>query len=135
MSRKKESGADDAQKLLLNQVRHRILQYIDHHGNATVREMSEALKDIPQATLYRQVKLLNESGLINVCGQRQVRGTLEHTYSLSDRLLLSDASMMMSDEEFAEYMADIKSLTSRYAGNGPNAERRIRRVTLISSPA
>ncbi len=174
MSRKKESTAYETQRLLLNQVRHRILQYINHHGNVTVREMGDALRDIPQATLYRQVKLLSENGLIRVCGERQVRGTLEHTYTLDGRLTddiasangdtsvqftllsiaqdfadyysgkdadpgrdmldVSSTPMLLSDEEFAEYMAGVKDLTSRYMGNRPSSERRARRVTLISSP-
>lgn len=178
MGRKKAISAADAQKLMLNQVRHRILQYIHHHGNVTVREIGSALSDIPQATLYRQIKLLLDGGLIRVCGQRQVRGTLEHTYGLaseleevvgSDESKLSDVGaqfallgiaqdfadyyadedadavrdlysiqsvpMMMSDEEFAGYIRQIEKLTRSYIHNEPTSERRIRRVTLISSPA
>ena len=177
MSRKKAISASDAQKLMLNQVRHRILQYIHHHGNMTVREIGNALSDIPQATLYRQIKLLYDGGLIRVCGQRQVRGTLEHTYGLAaeldstsgDEAKLSDVGaqftllgiaqdfadyytdedadadrdlysiqsipMMMSDEEFAGYIEQIEKLTKRYVHNAPGSDRRVRRVTLISSPA
>ncbi len=168
-------AAMESQKLLLNQVRHRILQYMGHHGSVTVREIGAALPDIPQATMYRQVKLLNESGLIRVCGERQIRGTLEHTYRLADELTGTDAGritdtevqfkllglaqdfadyytdegadpardmlsitsvpLMMSDEEFSRYMQDVEKLTRKYEHNIPSGERRIRRVTLISSPA
>ncbi len=175
MGRKIKRSAKESQRLLLNQVRHRILQYIHHHGNATVREIGAALSDIPQATMYRQVRLLNESGLIKVSGERQIRGTLEHTYVLADELtgagtdgmgdteaqfkllglaqdfadyytddkadpdrdMLSIRSvpMMMSDEEFIRYMQDIEKLTKRYEHNEPADDRKVRRVTLISSPA
>ena len=175
MGRKKAISAADAQKLMLNQVRHRILQYIHHHGNATVREIGAALSDIPQATMYRQVKLLCENGLIRVCGERQVRGTLEHTYKLGeeltgegasvmgdtgvqftllslaqdfkdyysaedadpdrDMLSITSVPMMMSDEEFAGYIEAIENLTKRYEHNTPGGDRRVRHVTLISSPA
>ncbi len=175
MGRKIKRNAKESQRLLLNQVRHRILQYIHHHGNATVREIGAALSDIPQATMYRQVRLLNESGLIKVSGERQIRGTLEHTYVLADELtgagtdgmgdteaqfkllglaqdfadyytdekadpdrdMLSIRSvpMMMSDEEFIRYMRDIEKLTKKYEHNEPADDRKVRRVTLISSPA
>jgi len=175
MGRKIKRSAKESQRLLLNQVRHRILQYIHHHGNATVREIGAALSDIPQATMYRQVRLLNESGLIKVSGERQIRGTLEHTYVLADELtgagtdgmgdteaqfkllglaqdfadyytdekadpdrdMLSIRSvpMMMSDEEFIRYMQDIEKLTKKYEHNEPADDRKVRRVTLISSPA
>ncbi len=92
MSKIRDMSASNSQKLLLNQVRHRILQYIYHQGNATVKDIRDALSDIPQATLYRQVKVLNENGFIDICGKRRVRGTLEHTYRLADGLLTSDTS-------------------------------------------
>ena len=175
MSKKVKRTAMESQKLLLNQVRHRILQYINHHGSVTVREIGAALPDIPQATMYRQVKLLSESGLIRVCGERQVRGTLEHTYALADELAgtgdgkitdteaqfkllglaqdfadyytddkadpakdmlsITSVPLMMTDEEFVRYMKDVEKLTKKYERNIPNEERRVRRVTLISSPA
>ncbi len=175
MSKKTKRTAMESQKLLLNQVRHRILQYINHHGSVTVREIGMALPDIPQATMYRQVKLLSESGLIRVCGERQVRGTLEHTYALADELAgtengkitdteaqfkllglaqdfadyytgdkadptrdmlsITSVPLMMTDDEFVRYMKDVEKLTKKYEHNTPSEERRIRRVTLISSPA
>lgn len=80
----------EEQKLLLNQVRHRILQFVLHKGNATAREIGAGLSDIPQASLYRQIKLLSDNDFIRECGQRQVRGTLEHTYEISERLMVSE---------------------------------------------
>lgn len=80
----------EEQKLLLNQVRHRILQYVLHHGEVTVKEIREELSDIPQASLYRQIKILAESGMIRVSEEKQIRGTLEHTYVLSPELVDSD---------------------------------------------
>lgn len=77
----------EEQKLLLNQVRHRILQYVLRKGSVTVKEIGENLRDIPQASLYRQVKTLSDNGFIVVCGQKQVRGTLENTYCLAPKLL------------------------------------------------
>ncbi len=172
---KRDIDAEQAQRLMLNQVRHRILQYIHRRGSVTVREIGAELSDIPQATMYRQIKLLYENGLIRVCGNRQVRGTLEHTYRLSDELTADDGRalgdmstqfallsiaqdfsdyyrgddadpdrdmmsvvsrpMLLNDEEFREYLKSIRELTDRYIHNEPDADRRVRKVTFISSPA
>ncbi|MBQ0028274.1 MAG: hypothetical protein KBS96_06695 [Lachnospiraceae bacterium] len=78
------------QKILFNQVRHRILQFILHEGNATSREIGNKLSDIPQASLYRQMKTLSDNGFIVVSGQKRIRGTLECTYSLAPELVRGD---------------------------------------------
>lgn len=101
------------QKILLNQVRHRILQSILRRGDATARDIATELPDIPQASLYRQIKTLNDSGFIEVSEQKRIRGTLECTYRLSDELITTDSSgkselkiqfMLMSIvQEFDDY--------------------------------
>lgn len=165
----------DEQKLLLNQVRHRILQCVLHHGRITAREIGAELKDIPQASLYRQIKTLFDSGLLKVCEERQVRGTLEHRYELAPELMITDDAeqtelniqftllslaqdfsdyyskpkrdpskdmvslittpLMVSDEEFEQYIRGINELTRKYMNNSPSGDRRPRKVTFVASPA
>ena len=79
----------EEQKLLLNQVRHRILQCVLRHGRITAKEIGAELTDIPRASLYRQISMLTESGLLHKCEERQVRGTLEHKYELAKELFIS----------------------------------------------
>jgi hypothetical protein len=45
--------------------------------------MAERMKDIPQATLYRQISRLVRGGLLVVVEERPVRGTLEKVYALN----------------------------------------------------
>ena len=102
------------QKILLNQVRHRILQYVLHEGNATPREIGASLSDIPQASLYRQVKTLCDTGFLVVAGQKRIRGTLENTYTVAPKLLTENGRselaiqfMLLSlAQEFDEYSED-----------------------------
>lgn len=106
----------DEQKLLLNQVRHRILQCVLRHGRITAREIQAELKDIPQASLYRQIKTLFDSGLLKVCEERQVRGTLEHRYELAPELIITDDTeqtelniqftLLSLAQDFSDYYAD-----------------------------
>lgn len=122
----------EEQKLLLNQVRHRILQYVLRKGSVTVKEIGDSLKDIPQASLYRQIKLLSDNGFLVVCGQKQVRGTLEHTYSLAPKLLEADGGkrtdlniqfiLLSIAQDFADY----------YSAPSENSVKDV--LNLISSP-
>lgn len=129
---------------------------------------------MPQASLYRQMKILSDSGMIRVQDEKQVRGTLEHTYALdpgllpgssaeddglrtqftllslaqdfsdyyandadpnADMLELSSNALFMTDDEFKEYLSEMKRITEKYLSAVPDSGRRRRRVTLISSPA
>lgn len=102
------------QKILLNQVRHRILQFVLREGNATPREIGAKLSDVPQASLYRQVKTLSDSGFLVVTGQKRIRGTLENTYSLAPELVSENGRnelgiqfMLLSlAQEFDDYSED-----------------------------
>lgn len=77
-------------KLILNPVRLRILQYILSKGEATAREVCEAIIDIPRATIYRHTKLLEENKLLVIVKENRVRGTVEKVYSVDRQKLTSD---------------------------------------------
>lgn len=89
------------QKILLNQVRHRILQFVAKNGRATSREIGQELCDIPQASLYRQIKTLNDSGFLQVIDERRVRGTLESTYQIAPALTGDDSGRSDLSIQFA----------------------------------
>lgn len=58
------------------------MQYLILHEKATPKEIGRELSDIPAASLYRHLKILLNSGCIEVLEEHQVRGTLEKTYGL-----------------------------------------------------
>lgn len=122
----------EEQKLLLNQVRHRILQYVLHKGNATAREIGANLSDIPQASLYRQIKLLCDNDFIKVCGERQVRGTLEHTYELAPRLICSEGEEQTDLNIQFTLLSLAQDFNDYYSLNECNPRRDM--ISLFSSP-
>lgn len=65
------------EKLLLNHARLRILQYAKLHGRVTAAQLAAALSDIPRATVYHHVKLLEEHGLLAAVEENRVRGVVE----------------------------------------------------------
>lgn len=71
------------EKLLLNPARLRILQFITLHERTTVSVMMETLTDIPRATIYHHIKLLEENKIINVVDEKRVRNTMEKVYAVN----------------------------------------------------
>lgn len=82
----------DYSKLLLNPARLRILQYANLRGRVTATELVEALGDIPRATVYHHVKLLEEHGLLVTAQENKVRGVIEKVLSPAARLSAPDVS-------------------------------------------
>ncbi|HWA83771.1 MAG TPA: helix-turn-helix domain-containing protein [Fimbriimonadaceae bacterium] len=61
----------------------------------TPRQIAEKMPDVAQATLYRQIKILHETGMLEVVGQRQAHGAVESTYAIRK------GSAHLTREEFA----------------------------------
>jgi len=70
-------------ELLLHPVRMKIVQALIGKW-LTVQQLGERLPEIPQATLYRHMRLLQDSGLLKVVRHRQVRGTVERVFALAE---------------------------------------------------
>ncbi|WP_302396290.1 helix-turn-helix domain-containing protein [Eggerthella sinensis] len=73
----------DTDKLLLNPARLRIMQYLRLHGRVRTSDLVAYLDDVPRATVYHHVKLLEEHGMIAVVEEHPVRGVVERVYALA----------------------------------------------------
>lgn len=82
----------DYSKLLLNPARLRILQYTKLRGRITAGELVAALGDIPRATVYHHVKLLEEHGLLVTVEENKVRGVVEKVLSPAARPAAPDGT-------------------------------------------
>jgi Helix-turn-helix domain len=67
--------------LLHHPVRWRITQALISR-ELTTAELAAELPEVPTTTLYRQVGILVKAGVLQVTGERQVRGAVERTYAL-----------------------------------------------------
>ncbi|WP_043896960.1 helix-turn-helix domain-containing protein [Clostridioides difficile] len=74
----------DIAKLILNPARLRILQYIRLYGSVRTSDIVKYLNDIPRATVYHHVKILEENYMIEVIKENRVRGTIEKVYALKE---------------------------------------------------
>lgn len=80
-------------EVVMNPVRQRIFQYFLLHEAGTVKEIKKALPDVPNASLYRHIKILAEHSILMVVGENRIRGTVESIYQLNkDALATEDES-------------------------------------------
>jgi DNA-binding transcriptional ArsR family regulator len=78
--------------LILHPVRFRILESLGGES-LTTQDIADRLPDVPKSTIYRQIKLLLDGGMIAVDETRPVRGVLEKTYRLDQPLRLGIEDM------------------------------------------
>jgi predicted transcriptional regulator len=169
---------DEITKLIMNPTRMRIIQYFMLHENATTTQIRGELDDVPKASLYRQMKILEDANLICVIKENRVRGAVEKVYELNkenpiggkvnfqeeglqiissslislmsefnryftkenvdpvkDLLFLTTSTLLLSDEEFKEFAGKIGEAFNEVIQNKASTDRKIRRITLISSPS
>jgi hypothetical protein len=106
--------------LLLHPVRLRVVQAFLGDRTLTTADLRAALPDVPVASLYRHVGLLADAGVLEVVGERKVRGAAERSY----RLVLAAASVGAADAEgvppeehrrgFATFVAGLLADFDRY---------------------
>lgn len=99
-------------QLLLHPTRLRIVLAMT--GNEmTTADLQQLLPDIPPATLYRQVGMLARSGLLEIVGEEQKRGSVERTYRVVESaatLGARDAASMTKDEHLSAFITFVGTL-------------------------
>ena len=61
-------------KVLSNPVRMQIMQYLQIHGEATTKHISEALPDVAAPTLYRHIHIMLEEGALSIKKKNEKSG-------------------------------------------------------------
>ncbi|MCK0092573.1 helix-turn-helix domain-containing protein [Rhodococcus sp. HNM0563] len=78
-------GEPSIADVVLHPVRLRIIQQLGGRS-LTTAELRKELPDITQATLYRHVSALIDAQVVTVVDERRVRGTIERTLALGERM-------------------------------------------------
>jgi len=71
---------------LLHPVRIQVLKALAKDKELTTRELSVKMPDVPQASLYRHLRVMLASRILEVSQETQVRGTTERSYRLKAKL-------------------------------------------------
>lgn len=107
-------------ELLLHPVRLRIVQAFLGDRALTTGQVRELLPDVSTATLYRQVATLADADVLEVVGERKVRGATERTYRLRTEAALvgpEEARRLSPDEHrqaFTTFVAGVLDDFDRY---------------------
>ena len=72
---------DKIMECITNPAKCKLLLEIYSQGQATAKHLSDTFGDIPQATLYRNLKKMLNDGILKVVDETQIRGTVEKTYA------------------------------------------------------
>lgn len=108
---------------LLHPIRMQILKTLAKDKELTTRELAARLPDVPQASLYRHLRVMLKDGILEVSQEKQVRGTTERSYRLrvnpydeiaasikrldkKELLELFTGFMLSALSDFAEYLGD-----------------------------
>ncbi|MGN0666778.1 MAG: helix-turn-helix domain-containing protein [Huintestinicola sp.] len=87
-------------KVLSNPVRIRVMQYLQAHGEATTKQISEAISDVPAPTLYRHINTLLKEEVLLVKEERKVRGSLERLLAINAEKMSAAADSNISDSAY-----------------------------------
>src|SRR4051812_46661509 len=113
MSASRTTTAD----LLLHPVRLRIVQALLGGRELTTAQLQQELPDVSVATAYRQVSTLLAAGVLQVAGERKVRGATERSYALvADRtsVSLDDVRRMSPAEHRGAFLTFLASLAADF---------------------
>ena len=103
-------------KLILHPVRMKVIQALLGGKEMTVHQLSQRMRDVPQATLYRHLNKLLEADVLQIVQENQVRGTVEKVYALKETTVSSQEEFLnLSKEEHLElFLTFTTSLLGMY---------------------
>ncbi|MGY1718972.1 MULTISPECIES: helix-turn-helix domain-containing protein [unclassified Blastococcus] len=110
--------------LLLHPVRLRVVQAFLGGRTLTTGEVRSALPDVPVASLYRHVGVLADAGVLEVVGERRVRGAAERSYRLvssAAEVSADDLATMTGEDHrraFTTFVASLLADFDRYLDRG-----------------
>lgn len=101
--------------LIIHPIRMRILMTLSGR-KMTTREISAALTDISQASIYRHVQLLHKEGILYVAEEIPARGLIERVYAYNDQdtLLTHELQSATGEDYYRYFQTFIDTMMSQY---------------------
>ncbi len=107
-------------KILSNPVRIQVMQYLQIHGEATTKQISETLNDIPSPTLYRHINTLLKEEVLLVKEERKIRGSLERLLMINKDKFTSLENSSIADVAY-QFLMELYARFQKYSTE-PNAD-------------
>ena len=76
-----------------------------------------------------------QMSLLSICASFAKYFSPGHADPRKDMLLLTNCTLLLTDEEFSEYLSEINQVTVKYMKEESSGSSKMRRITLISAPA
>jgi DNA-binding transcriptional ArsR family regulator len=108
----------DSTELLLHPVRLRIVHATFDGRPFTTTDLRERMPDVSKATMYRQVALLVDNGLIQIDGEERKGGAVERRYRLQPASAIIDpeaAAAMTKDDHRRGFGASLATLLAEFS--------------------
>ncbi len=86
-------------KVVVHPGRLKIIQELLHGKKLTGLEIANRIKEIPQATVYRHIQLMEQYGIIKLVQEKQVKGKAEKVYTLKEEDFTSGDLDHISEDE------------------------------------
>lgn len=115
-----------AADLLVHPVRLRAIRALVQQP-MTAGDLQDVLGDVPQATLYRHLRALEEGGVIEVVDRRRARGGVERTFAVVDGAALlqpADLADASADDHLRWFTTFVGTLLTDFAAylDNPDAD-------------
>ena len=94
-------------------------------------EMAEIVMNPVRQRIFQYFLLLS---LLSICASFARYFSSGNADSKKDMLLFTNCTLMLTDEEFTDFLSEINELGLKYMKAEPTADSKTRRITLISSP-
>ena len=76
-----------------------------------------------------------QMSLLSICASFAKYFSTGNADPKKDMLLFTSCTLLLTDQEFSEYLSEINQVTVRYMKQAPSESSKMRRITLISAPA
>ncbi|MEK3978255.1 hypothetical protein MKY37_04090 [Psychrobacillus sp. FSL K6-2836] len=83
---------------MVNPVKSQIIFSIQEKGECTAKDLLSSQYDIPQATLYRTLNRLVDSGILKIVAENKVRAVTEKVYALNESFLNVNQSIVEQND-------------------------------------
>lgn len=102
-------------KVISNPVRMQVMQYLQAHGEATTKQISETITDVPAPTLYRHINTLLKEEVLFVKEERKVRGSLERLLAINVEKMAKTVNSSISETAY-QFLMELFMKFQRYGG-------------------
>ena len=105
-------------------------------GENRIRGTVESVYRLNQDAMATEDKTGNavQMSLLSICASFAKYFSTGHAEPQRDMLLLTNCTLLLTDEEFSEYLSEINQVTVKYMKEAASEGSKMRRITLISAP-